>query len=80
MSSKQSFWNKRPYAKCPDCPKEYQVINCFLRHVEAEHGYSNEEAKKIIAKAFGKVGVKLIDCRTGKGISVSPKETKEKQT
>ena len=71
--SKKEFWDRRPYAKCPECSKEYQVINCFLRHVEYEHNHSNEDAKKIIAEAFAKVGVSLIDCATGKTISVSPK-------
>ena len=75
--SKKKFWQNRPYAKCPDCPKEYQVINCFRRHVEDEHGYSNEKAKQIIAEAFAKVGVSLIDCATGKTIIVSPKERKK---
>ena len=74
--SKKKFWGNRPYTKCPDCSKDYQVINCFLRHVEDEHGYSNEDAKKIVAKAFAKVGVNLIDCATGKDIIVSPVDNK----
>ena len=67
----------RPHAQCPDCPKEYQVINCFLNHLQYFHGYSNEKAKEIVIAEFAKVGVECVDCAKQHKKTVSPKVTQK---
>jgi len=39
------------FAQCPDCPKKFKTGRIFLKHLQTEHKYSEDNVKKVTANS-----------------------------